>query len=101
MKKLLLIATLLSTPVMADEDQKSLEEMCAAKEEVAAALMIARQKNVPAVKLMKAVKPELKTIMMSLIHRAYQVPAYSGQRYQNEAIAEFRSEVYLDCLMND
>lgn len=95
MKKLLSILSLslLATTAIAAPPTK---EDCSAISQLAEVIMQSRQAGIDAEQMMKVGNSD--PIATQLVIAAFKEPKFSTPDFQQEAISEFKSEVYLDCL---
>ena len=72
--------------------------LCALEGIFAETVMLNRQLQTPLIDAIKMTKGNDEQI--EIVLRAYQVTAYSSETIQNEAIASFRNDIELECLMS-
>lgn len=97
MKKLLIIAAMFSSQALAD---------CNTVEQLARAMMKARQAGMPASEVVQVIEaqnePEsTKKAMKSLLVEAYKLPRFNGEKFQENAINDFANDWYVMCLAGE
>lgn len=91
-----LLVLLLIFPAVLSANEKG--EMCSAASELAETIMRNRQDGVSMAKMMSVEMGELKEAAEILIISAYEKPRFSTEKNKNDAVADFRDSVYLECI---
>ena len=92
--------TLAAVSFSAGAEDMTPDEMCGTYHDMAEAVMVSRQNEVPMVKVMAFFSdaPEgARDIFNNIIMAAYEEPGYSTPEYQQKAAAEFANQVTLEC----
>ena len=102
MKKLVitLILVLIATPAIAEE--RTWQESCQTTANLAEIVMTRRQEGVSIVEMVTIVKDmpigsKERELTESILINAYGQPKFSTEEYIEEAITDFKNEVYLEC----
>jgi len=92
MKKIAIVLTLLiSSSVHAGN-----YDFCLRLEAIAKQTMMTRQAGVSASVVYGAAKGD--NLIMSIVKEAYKNPAYDTEKYQQQAVNEFKDEVFILCM---
>ena len=92
MKALIILILILIAPHVAPAD----DDFCEQLTKLAGVVMESRQVGVTILELKEILEED--PIAMDLAVLAYQYPRYRSEEFQQEAIDEFRNEVYLVCI---
>lgn len=98
MKRLILIAVLLTATSARADDKASRNEYCASAGRMAELVMDARQKERPmSVMMQLKVDPKISELYESMVMNAYNQQAFLTDENKQRAIKEFRNAAELEC----
>ena len=97
MKKLIIgLAVALSFTTAQAETKSTDAEICEAVSTLAESIMRSRQSGTSVVSVAKIVQDN--KLAMMIVKEAYREPAYSSEPYRSQAVTDFGSKYYLQCL---
>ena len=102
MKKIIIIAMLLTLPIMANAGEKD----CSSVADFAKNIMQARQGGVPMNEVMDFIEsakdsPRVYKVMKSITIMAYEKSRYSTPSIRKRVIEDFYNDVYLTCIKSN
>jgi hypothetical protein len=95
MKKLILLAALISAPTYAEDD------FCLQMHNVGKTIMDARQKGVSLPTMMQTMSGNLKELLKPIVVEAYSHPVYTTPSIKKETVDEFANKLHLECLKHE
>ena len=95
-------ALTIATPAQASEFTEEEAKFCATVSETAELIMKARQEAITRRVVTEAVTKdqdnnEIKNLWLSLVELAFARPRFTSEKYKQEAISDFSSDVYSTC----